>query len=476
MYSRINWEDAPSVNTPIDAFNLNKMDEGIFKNAQDVDYLNQNKADKTALALESARIDNLANNTGTTVNDLELQDIRVGADGKTYVNAGTAMREQMKNLKTGIDANTASLNEYKNSVDEILLSKTVSGTFINVNDSADWHTLDLNIKGKTVVTPAKPELPISPDNIATIVSEQNFDVVSCNVNIAKEPQYLVATRYNNCVLTKGDLFPNTQYTISLIIPNGETYYTNEKLFNQVIVNGNGTRKSITVTTKEKVSKSNVEQYNITHGWRIFKNHIATDTSGNAKDLLIELGEVLTDYVPHKEDKINIPFTMRSLPNGVSDWIKDGNHIKNITPYSFDGTEIWVKSSVTTVDRYILWGTRLPVKPKNNSAIICSHFSAISIDASGSLGINYAEYGTSTLEDFKSFLAQQKTLGTPVNGLYEVETPIITPLNTYLKTYKGITNIYTIAGAQPELTVKYAQDPNIVISNLTNALLSIGGSL
>lgn len=36
-YARVNWEDLPSTNTPINATNLNKMDKGIYDNSLAID-------------------------------------------------------------------------------------------------------------------------------------------------------------------------------------------------------------------------------------------------------------------------------------------------------------------------------------------------------------------------------------------------------------------------------------------------------
>lgn len=88
------WVDYPSTNTPITADRLNKIEQFADDNRQ--------------------RLDNLAKlPQGSTTGDAELADIRVGADGKTYDNAGNAVREQFKKVNENHEEAVEEISQLK---------------------------------------------------------------------------------------------------------------------------------------------------------------------------------------------------------------------------------------------------------------------------------------------------------------------------------------------------------------------------
>lgn len=98
IYSKINFLNRPSKKTPLNAANLNKMDEAI-------DGLDNRVVDMNdELAVERARIDNLQTIPGSTTADAALYDINIGYDGKDWGTPGESVRGQIGEVISKIGA------------------------------------------------------------------------------------------------------------------------------------------------------------------------------------------------------------------------------------------------------------------------------------------------------------------------------------------------------------------------------------
>lgn len=108
-YNRINWENAPSTATPLDADNLNRMDAKIADLDTSMDAVQESYDEMSnEMDLVNARIDTFINlPDGSTTGDAELADARLGADGVTYNTLGQAVRTQFTNLNNKTTTDTA---------------------------------------------------------------------------------------------------------------------------------------------------------------------------------------------------------------------------------------------------------------------------------------------------------------------------------------------------------------------------------
>lgn len=118
------------------------------------DHFNSHSAEwNQKLAVERARIDQFTKlEEGSTTGDAELQDIRVGADGKTYESAGTAVRAQISNITDKLNKKTLTDNLFDSS--ELIAGYYVKATNpLSIRENEDigyYETTDLKA-GKTYV-------------------------------------------------------------------------------------------------------------------------------------------------------------------------------------------------------------------------------------------------------------------------------------------------------------------------------------
>lgn len=110
-----------------------------------------------------------------------------------------------------------------------------------------------------------------------------------------------------------DIVPNTKYTLSMVIANGNKVYVNEGLASFIQIVGDGTRKQVTITTRSNLSREDYEQYTKGKGWIFLKNDANNTVVSDTQDIQLELGTIPTSYEPYHEQTVTLPYTLNAIP-------------------------------------------------------------------------------------------------------------------------------------------------------------------
>ena len=110
-----------------------------------------------------------------------------------------------------------------------------------------------------------------------------------------------------------DIVPNTKYTLSMVIANGNKVYVNEELASFIQIVGDGTRKQVTITTHSNISRENHKQYTKGKGWILLKNDANNTVVSDTQDIQLELGTIPTSYEPYHEQAVALPYTLNAIP-------------------------------------------------------------------------------------------------------------------------------------------------------------------
>ena len=187
-------------------------------------------------------------------------------------------------------------------------------------------------------------------------------------------------------------------------------------------------------------------------------------------------ETMPDYEPHEEQTAIFPLEEGQVlhkDDGIEDKI-----VQRRKTLVFDGTENWLITGYSVF--YLTSITDYKISTGN--ICLCTHYiSTENVGASSSVQdkkccfINthrsYRFYikdtSFETVEEFKTFLAQQYANGTPVTAEYELETPIETPFTEAQRTakaqidslhsYKGTTYISSSNDPSPLFTIQYVKE-------------------
>ena len=317
-----------------------------------------------------------------------------------------------------------------------------------------------------------------PDNPYTLAGVQPTKVTVCGRNLAANMIVEAAPRYVGTIFCDFEPLPNTTYTISLIVPDGESHYSNEHLFTSARAI-TAESKTLTLTTKAQLSKNDERQYAAGKGWRLFKNNSTAVSSGIARDLQIEFGDTATPYEPYTGQTITLP-ALEPLygDETVCDEydVVSGVETRRWKRVVFDGTESMRCEAHGNGQRYV--SIDLDAAANKSVMPISTHYTSSAwtqdnnkVYIPNPVVMVITDSRFTTLQAARDILAAQYAAGTPVTVVYQLDAPAVTRHDpARILPPAPVCRVFADAG---NTAVGYNRDINRVVAKLEAALNSAG---
>lgn len=374
------------------------------------------------------------------------------------------------------------INNANQSVDNITNTEgTASGKNIHIEDSSEEPLVDIVVKGET-----KQEGEPSPDYPSEIENIDNVEINVVGKNIIPFPYYNKTITKEGVTFTQNDdgsitingtataskgyhifardinsISPKEgKYTFSGVTDGSSTTY-----YLQLYING---KSQVSVTTKPKT-------YSIDEGDVINQISFFFKEGAVFDNLIIkpqlEYGTEATDYEPYKSQTETFPLAEGQKLYEGSYLADDGIH-QTRKQYVITGQEDWKlyssKTHTFTMSLGLISGNGICTHYKNIGTTAFDVDTGIYLKKSNAAIISDTRF--STVEEFKTYLAEQYSMGTPI--IVEcsmVKNDFVTPIIEIipytekqqeawnkikeLYTYKNITNITSTA----DLDIVYVRD-------------------
>lgn len=209
-----------------------------------------------------------------------------------------------------------------------------------------------------------------------------------------------------------------------------------------------------------------------------------------KIMIVEGNNTQQEFNDNEQQSILFPLTEGQRLYKGDYLAEDGVHHLRKTVV-LDGTENWSKSS--SLNRYIMdWMSNSEAPVLGGVEVLCTHYKKTNDITkegiflnNGHLNINYKILGIvdntkQTLEEWKSYLAEEKTKGTPVIVEYELVNEIIDPYTPEqqeahnqlkkLHSYNEQTNIFSKDEISPVFNVEAIKNLNATFAQLSATML------
>lgn len=306
-----------------------------------------------------------------------------------------------------------------------------------------------------------------------------IDVVNSNLldfNVAQDSRVTVNEDGTLTINGTGGFVLNID---KLQLKAGITYYQKVELISGSISGSNINNIFLSFAGAGTwISSENFSQTNLTKDTEKTTIWINASAIFNNAVIKIWANTDKSDFVKHQSQTAIMPIQQEML---------EGDYIADIEHHEWGkiiltGNESWNKSSTTEIDRFSYNTSDYPAFTEGLSNCflvkkgISLEVGILIFNAGVQIVINFSNYGTTTLEEFKAWLKSKYEAGTPVIIYYKLAEPLNLELtdeqkavrNQKLYTYKNITNI-AVSDELASIDVEYKKDLETEHNKLQNEI-------